>query len=342
MTIPRSQLISISDTPYYHCVSRCVRRAFLCGSDSNGNCFEHRRGWIVERIKLLASVFSIDVCAYAVMSNHYHLVLRVDDEQVRQWPQQEVIERWLMIFSGPELIRRHKNSPLTTSAELEAVNKIVDEWRERLSSISWFMKCLNEHIARMANIEDKCTGHFWESRFKSQALLDEAAVLSCMAYVDLSPIRANMCDSPEESDYTSIQERLGLAPKVDRLSDVKGFRHHTDDATQVHSELLSFAGNEHIDSHPKHLPFSLLEYFELVDWTGRQLREDKRGSISARLPPILQRLHIQADQWLLASTGIEKHFGRAIGSKDQLQIYQQNHGIRWLHHQRDCLQFYQG
>lgn len=255
MTCPRSQLISISDTPYYHCVSRCVRRAFLCGSDSDGNCFEHRRGWIVERIKLLASVFSIDVCAYAVMSNHYHLVLRVDVDQARELSQIEVIDRWQQLYNGADIIRRHQRVPLITSAELKVIDEIVGGWRERLSSISWFMKCLNEHIARMANIEDKCTGHFWESRFKSQALLDETAVLSCMAYVDLNPIRAGMCDSPEESDYTSIQERLGLAPVVAEQSGRESSDSKANSDTQFQSELLLFAGNEHIDNNPKYLPF---------------------------------------------------------------------------------------
>ncbi|MFK8012827.1 MAG: hypothetical protein AB8B80_12360, partial [Marinicellaceae bacterium] len=75
MTLARKQLISIEDTPYYHIVTRCVRRAFLCGKDKySGNCYEHRRKQIVDRIKHLTECFNIDVCAYAVMSNHYHLV----------------------------------------------------------------------------------------------------------------------------------------------------------------------------------------------------------------------------------------------------------------------------
>jgi len=69
---------------------------------------------------------------------------------------------------------------------------------------------LNEYISKRANIEDNCTGHFWESRFKSQALLDERALLTCMAYVDLNPIRACMAKTPETSEYTSIQERIKI------------------------------------------------------------------------------------------------------------------------------------
>ncbi|OUL57932.1 transposase [Pseudoalteromonas ulvae] len=90
MAQARRSLIDLDSTPYYHCISRCVRRAFLAGFDKySGQNFEHRRAWLVERFKLLSQVFAIDIAAYAVMSNHYHLVLRVDRDRASNWSKDE-------------------------------------------------------------------------------------------------------------------------------------------------------------------------------------------------------------------------------------------------------------
>ena len=100
MTKPRKALISLEGTPYYHCVSRCVRRAWLCGFDKlTSRSFEHRRGWIVDRMKGLASVFAIDIAAYAIMSSHHHAILHVDRKRALGWSRTEVFERWRQLFS---------------------------------------------------------------------------------------------------------------------------------------------------------------------------------------------------------------------------------------------------
>ena len=162
MTIAREHQIHIETTPYYHCVSRCVRRAFLCGKDKyNGKCYEHRRQWIVDKIKQLSNLFAIDICAYAVMSNHYHLVLHVNQHNVSAWSMDEVIDRWCALFSGHLLVKRYKQGESLSDVERNAVSDIVELWRSRLSDISWFMRCLNESIARQANQEDHCKGRFW-------------------------------------------------------------------------------------------------------------------------------------------------------------------------------------
>ena len=209
MTKARKSIINVSDTPYYHCMGRCVRRAFLCGVDEfSGKDYSHRKQWIVDKLAELSNVFMIDVCAYAVMSNHYHLVLKINQEQAQQLSDSEVIERWMILFKGNVLIARYLKGECKSSAELDKIAEVVDLWRERLSDISWFMRCLNESIAHMANKEDNCTGRFWEGRFKSQALLNEQALLSCMAYVDLNPVRAGLAESLDGSEFTSIEARI--------------------------------------------------------------------------------------------------------------------------------------
>jgi REP element-mobilizing transposase RayT len=172
MTRPRKELVSISDTPYYHIVSRCVRRAFLCGFDQQSqHDYEHRRQWIEDRIRLLSSLFTIDICAYAVMSNHYHIVVKLDPSQAKEWSNADVINRWTSMFKGPLLIQRQQQGHSLSVAEKNTVNDIIDVWRRRLTDLSWFMKCLNESIAKQANKEDNCTGHFWDKFFAPAKLV---------------------------------------------------------------------------------------------------------------------------------------------------------------------------
>ncbi len=212
MTQPRSTLVSLDDTPWYHVVSRCVRRAFLCGHDAHtGRSFEHRRGWIADRIKQLASVFAIDIAAYAVMSNHFHIVVRVDDTRAQGLGRDEVLSRWTQLFAGPTLVQRYlADAERLGQAELELVDAWAETYRSRLADLSWFMRVLNESIARQANAEDGVTGRFSEDRFKSQALFDQQAVLTAMTYVDLKPIRSGIAETSEGSKYTSDAERMAL------------------------------------------------------------------------------------------------------------------------------------
>ena len=161
MTIARRNSIDLESTPYYHIVSRCVRKAFLCGEDPvTGNNFDHRKQWLVDRIKTLGDIFSMDVCAYAAMPNHYHLILHVDLNQSKQWTDREVIQRWGNLFTKSIAAVAASGEPLTP-AQKNAVDLQVDTWRERLSDISWFMRCINEPLARLANQEEGCTGRFW-------------------------------------------------------------------------------------------------------------------------------------------------------------------------------------
>ena len=320
MTRPRKALISLADTPYYHITSRCVRRAFLCGVDHySGKNYEHRRQWVVDRIRLLSSLFAIDVCAYAVMNNHYHLVLKLCPGQIEALSDDEIMGRWCALFKGPLLIQLYRDGEDLKPFERTTVSDILKVWRSKLTSISWFMRCLNQPIARQANLEDKCTGKFWESRFTSQALKSEEALLSCMAYVDLNPVRAGIADRPETSSHTSICERrhpgFDLQQAIDdqtQCGDLLDFR------TPL-KPLLPFE-NRVVNESQTGILFNFEEYLRLLDWTGRIIRNDKRGHIDNALPPILTRLQITADQWRINTTQFEaihpKRFNRQISQLD--------------------------
>jgi len=304
MTKPRQQQICVEATPYYHCVSRCVRKAFLCGMDyDTQTSYEHRRGWIQEELLNQAQIFAIDIAAYAVMSNHYHVVLHINKNKAEQWSFDEVIDRWHTLYKGNALSQRYLIDPKFTEAELAKLSEFVENWRERLMDISWFMRRINEKIARQANLEDNCKGHFWEGRFKSQALLDEKALAACLAYVDLNPVRAKMAKTPEQSEYTSIQSRAETAKSA----------HTPNDPRQQSKELMPFAGNPRQEM-PFGLPFKLTDYLELVELTGKVIREDKRGYIEKDLPPILQRLGIHSENWIEMTKTFETSFKDLVGN----------------------------
>ncbi|KKD00349.1 transposase [Photobacterium halotolerans] len=300
MTTARHQQICLEATAYYHCISRCVRRAFLCGQDEeSGVSYEHRRSWVEDRLFALAKVFCIDLCAYAIMSNHYHLVLHVNKAKADSLTDSDVIDRWLSFHNPPVLIQRYLRGDIRTQAEYNAVCSIIQTWRQRLYSISWFMRLLNQFVATEANKEDGCSGHFWEGRFKSQALLDDKALAAAMAYVDLNPIRAGIAETPETSDFTSVKSRL------DNL--------HSPKASL--SYLYPFIGQN--NSTQEGIPYHLADYLAFLDWTGRYFHEGKTGQIAHDAPPILKRLGLDSSPWLRTYKQFEK--GSMIGAKSSMK-----------------------
>ena len=334
MTIARQYQVCLEQTPFYHCYSRCVRGAFLCGDDSrSGNNYDHRKQWIVSRLKFLSYVYAIDICAYAIMDNHYHVVLHVDKARAESWTHEEVAERWMQLYKGHILVDRWLANPAAIAeAEWNVIEELLETWRTRLYEIQWFMRGINETIARMANEEDSCKGRFWEGRYKSQALLDETALLSCMAYVDLNPVRSCKADDLVESDFTSIQSRLYHHAKYKsvKTSAEKKLKSRVAYQQDLEKELalndlpkaplMPFSGSSKTDIH-KALPFTKVDYFELVDTTGRYIREDKRGFIAQDIPPILTRFNINPEKWINHVKNFERRYGRAIGIRDKLLSY---------------------
>ena len=331
MTVPRAMQINFQQTRYDHVVSRCVRRAFLCGFDKlTGQNFDHRKEWLIGRMKQLSSIFTIQIASYAILSNHFHLTLYVDTEAALQWSDHEVITRWGQLFPGG-LAGLYAKGDLVAQDERAVLEAQVPLWRERLSDISWYMKCLNEFIARRANAEDNCKGRYWEGRFRCQALLDEAVVLAAMCYIDLNPIRAGLSETLEGSDFTSVQERIEfLRP---------GSTSFKRDATEIPSEntvqsapLMSFQPENELakpaNTAPVNpskvplqpvLPTTLHHYLALVDWTGRQVKKGKRGHIPNDITPILSRLGVDEKEWVRTVMEFNKRFRFAAGALGKLE-----------------------
>jgi REP element-mobilizing transposase RayT len=327
MGYPRKSLICLSDTPYYHVIARCVRRAWLYGYDAYaGKDYSHRKRWVMQRLRFLSEIFPIDLCAYAIMSNHYHLVLRVDRERAASLTKEEVVQRWTRLFRAPPLIQRWQNAHATASERVVAED-LIECWRKRLMDISWYMRSLNEYLARRANAEDECTGRFWEGRFKSQALLDEAGLLTAMAYVDLNPVRACTAATPEESEFTSIYARIQQHTSQRRVrrnvSQDRKNRAHPNSPP-----LFAFCGKA--GDPQQSLPMRFEDYLQLVDWTGRVNRADKLGAIDATLPPILVRLQIDPHAWKATMRIGGNRFGRALGRLEKLRSHAARLGQSWV------------
>jgi REP element-mobilizing transposase RayT len=337
----RRQILNETEVGVYHCVSRCVRRAFLCGQDSfTGHNYDHRKQWMQERLQELADVFAVDVLGFSLMSNHIHLVLRNRPDVAAEWSDEEVVRRWWRLHP----LRRNEDGTAAEPNSQEIAGLLADtdalsEHRRRLSSLSWWMRSLCEPIARRANREDRVTGRFWEGRFKCQALLDEAAILACSIYVDLNPIRARIAETPETSEYTAAFERIAArqAAAESATASAAGYGGARDgwlspvpdaDMGQTPQEL-SVSQPAMRASNRGFLPLSLDDYLALLDWTGRQVRVDKRGSIPAQLRPILERLSVNAEAWLDTISSFGRWFHRAVGRASNMASRAGRSGKHW-------------
>lgn len=343
MTKARNEQVSLEATPFYHCYVRCVRRAFLCGVDkTTGENYQHRKQWIESRLKFLSYVYAIDICAYAVMSNHYHVVLHVDKARAQAWSKEDVVERWTQLFNGDLLVNRWLKSPeLLDAAQTKAVFTQIEKWRERLFDISWFMRNMNETIARMANQEENCKGRFWEGRYKSQALLDDGALLTCMAYVDLNPVRASICDDLAKSDFTSIQQRLHEYAQNSSRVEPATAKYLEEGAVAKQAlveslklnklpqqSLMPFCGSAHTSVN-RALPFTYEDYFQLVDATGRLLREGKSGNISQNISSIVARFGLNPGKWLEHVRHFNRRYGWVAGAVQKIRDCAALHNSRW-------------
>jgi hypothetical protein len=306
-----------------------------------------RKSFIENRLQELAGIFAISVGGYSVLDNHLHLLVRLDPEVAMNWTDEEVVRRWGLLIPPRDRLRR----PIPVSDQWVQSRLADSAWvktaRERLQSLSWFMKCLKEPLARLANRQDGTRGTFFEGRFKSIAILDDESLLAVCAYIDLNPLAAGIVEVPEVSPYTSITTRLEHAKAEGRLPDLEAAK-----AGSVAGSIAAAGIEESIwlcpiedrrrfDSSREGMfeGFSLGSYLLLVDYSGRLLREGK-AAISAELAGIFDRIGTDAANW---RTRLEKLTrGTLLGrffaaTRDRLREAAGRVGVRRVVNLAGCL-----
>ncbi|XZE33572.1 transposase [Pirellulaceae bacterium SH501] len=347
---PRCEQFVPDEICLVHCTHRCVRRAWLTGIDElTGKDYTHRREWIRQRLESLASVFGIDVLEYAVLSNHLHVILRNRPDVVATWSDEEVASRWLRLFPGFRLLDVLAEANEEDVKAALANPEEIALHRTRLSDISWFMGCLAEVIARRANAEDKCTGCFWEGRFKSKRLLDEESLLACAMYIDLNVLRAGLAETIELSMHTSVYDRIEAAKgavieseALNRvpLSKEESIKRRTKKTIEEQRKALKSKGPRPLvprdawlapltldpnansldpqactnglrASNKGFLRLNLDEYLQLLRWTAKN-KKPVPGSqypIPEELKPLFAGLGVDPSMWCDLVWNYKKYFG---------------------------------
>ena len=315
--LARAEVFDPGEVAILHVCARVVRRCFLLGIDPvTGINHDHRKVWIEDQLKLLAANFGIDLLGMAILSNHFHLILRSRPDVVETWDNSEVARRWLILC--PKRKKNNRSAEEPNEFELNSIRNDATKLatiRKRLSDVSWWMRLLCQNIGTRANQEDKQVGKFFQGRFRAVRILDEETLLACAAYVDLNPIRAAMAETIELSDYTSAQRRVQALQQLASAS--------RSPAKKVDSYLAPLTIDEKNDpvgmcanqtgercSDKGFLSMSVVDYLQLLDASARQIREDKTGYTPPETPPIFARLKIDPEFWRLQM----KDFGRLFAN----------------------------
>ncbi len=315
--LARAEVFDPSEVAALHICARVVRRCYLLGIDPvTGKNHDHRKIWIEDQLKLLSANFGIDLFAFSILSNHFHLILRSRPDVVQTWDDSEVARRWLMLC--PIRKKPDKSPEEPNEFELNSIRNDSDKLatiRTRLSDVAWWMRLLCQNIGTRANQEDNQVGKFFQGRYRAVRILDEESLLACAAYVDLNPIRAALAETLESSEYTSVQRRIQGLESADSSTPSHG--------TTVNSFLSPLTIDEQNDSigacanqtrqrcsDKGFLSMSIEDYLELLDASARMVRPDKTGYTPRDVAPIFERLKLDREYWKLQI----KEFGRLFAN----------------------------
>lgn len=341
MASARSEIYDPDSEGVYHCFSRCVRRAWLCGKDKqSGRNHEHRKAWLQELLELAATYFVIDMLSFSILSNHFHVILRNRPDRRDELSPEEIARRWLMVY--PKRRDDAGNAREPTTKEIEKITSDVarvETLRKRLGNISWLMAVVKQRMSRRSNIEEKTDGAFWEKRFEMRKLESENAVLACSVYVDLNPIRAGLARTPEDSAHSSVQLRAAAmraraAGKTDGLALADRWLAPIHDR-ELPSDLRRAEQGDRASDDPA-FALPLPQYLEMVDRSGRLAKEGKAGVIPSEFAPILERMRINPRGWHELVSDFGRLFRRIAGDAHLVEQLARERGRLWFHGVRNC------
>ena len=345
MTNAREDFMQADKCGTFHVYARCIRRCFLLGNDEeSGKDYSARKEWIPLRLAVLRKTFLIDIYAYAVMSNHYHLILNNRPDLVKNLSSDEIGTRWLLLHPTASMKSEKREKPTATEIAALINDYTLEEIQSRLSDISWFMRELNQHIAVKANRDEGLTGAFFDGRFKSQYLADDFAILTCMIYVDLNCVRAKVAASIEDSIFTSGYDRMTSHTAQLNLNSLEETKYKDEDSLTYHQKkeikiqkkiikksswlaplAINKTKSEPENGAPKKinllpattptpfLSFTVEKYLKLLDLTGRTYHKNKPGVISDKFAPILDSMGFQQKHWMLRIKNYGLWYYRVIG-----------------------------
>jgi REP element-mobilizing transposase RayT len=325
MTYPRSRTISKTEDGRYHVISKTVRGAYLLTSN---DVYDYRKMWILDKMIFLANIFYVGTISYALMDNHMHIVLETKYQIADKAPDEDIAFRWLYLHPMRKI--KEGESPAPTRKEINEFisdKKRVKIHREKLRDISCYMQELNQSIARRANKEDNVSGRFWQGRFKCINLAQPGSLLKCVMYVELNPVRAKMVDSPELSEFTSCYKRAKAEQAREKLENKPNNKKLQEEA-KLDSWLSPIFNTK---KKRGILEMTFKEYLELLDWTGRQIADGKRGAIPTHLKPILERLKLKSDDWIDSFKSFRKDFHTVAASEEKMREIAEKVDVCWFH-----------
>jgi REP element-mobilizing transposase RayT len=324
MTNPRSWVAPDGTRGTFHIISRCARRHWLLHGDH-----AHRKAWICALMAELLDVFQIDLHAWAVLANHVHFILRPRPDRVAALSAERLTRLAMQAMPARTGIA-NEVLPATESVVRRYSRNAawVEEHRKRLGSISWLMKLFKQRISYRANAEDRCRGHFWESRFLSVPLLEMGAIVACMAYVDANPFRAGVAERPEQADWTSLWTRC--------QADLLAAHRATDEVSPWEDPLLAQAALARhltpldqirpVDPHTGKLPRCALDLPAYLDLVHHACGVDRKQAADARI----RRWGIDPDTWQAAMADPGRFQSAAVGGADARKAYAQACGRKWI------------